>query len=154
MTHLVSSSNASGNILFSLIMSLACLGILGMAGISVAYSPFRARRLRLESERFCLFLQEMIIRSAHSLEPISLTLASNTVTAQSLSLPPQAFIPGQRVFISQPDGASATPSELRYARSCSPSTFLVGSEGASDPCTVTLSLRCRVRVRCNQKARS
>jgi|GEM_PF-3803973 len=140
-------SPASGSSLLSLICWLLVCSIVALSGSAWLDSAVITRHIRHESSRLALFLTEMIIASSHQNKPIRLSLKSGTLTAQIGDIS-QTFSPKHGTELSLPESDSATLHEIRYARSCSPTTFKLTKPRSLLSCSTTLSLRCRVRTIC------
>lgn len=148
------STLARGNVLISLMGSLAILGICGIAISSVTAPSIRARRLRHESERFALFLSEVVTRSTYSLEPLLASLSSGILRVDISGETAQTFTPRRGMTLDIPGALPTSSREVRHGRSCSPTTFLITGEATPLQCTTTLSLRCRVRTTCSARRRT
>lgn len=138
---------ASGSSLLSMITCLLLSSIVALSASAWVDSAVRNRQLRHESSRLGLFLTELIIASSHQREPITPTLTSGTLSAQ-IGPATHIFSPKHGIEISLPESSSATLREIRYARSCSPTTFKLTKPRSLFSCSTTLSLRCRVRTTC------
>jgi hypothetical protein len=142
-------SPASGSSLLSLICYLLVGSIVALSGSAWLDSAVITRHIRHESSRLALFLTELIIASSHQNKPIRLSLKSGTLTAQIGDIS-QTFSPKHGTELSLPESDSATLHEIRYARSCSPTTFKLTKPRSLLSCSTTLSLRCRVRTICKK----
>lgn len=138
---------ASGSSLLSLITCLLISSIVLLSASAWFDSAVATRHLRHESSRLGLFLTELIIASSHQSQPITPTLISGTLSAR-IGSTTQIFTPKHGIEISLPESSSATLREIRYARSCSPTTFKLTKPRSHLSCSTTLSLRCRVRTTC------
>jgi hypothetical protein len=142
-------SPASGNSLLSLICCLLIGSIVAISGSAWLDSSVMTRHIRHESSRLALFLTELIIASSHQNKPIPLSLTSGTLTAQIGDIS-QTFSSNHGTELSLPESGLATLHEIRYARSCSPTTFKLTKPRSLLSCSTTLSLRCRVRTICKK----
>lgn len=140
-------SPISGSSLLSLITCLLISSIVVLSASVWVNSAQKNRDIRHESSRLSLFLTELTIASGHNRKPITLSLTSGTLSARfgdTIS----TFSPKHGTNLSLPESGSATLREIRYARSCSPTTFKLTKPRSLFSCSTTLSLRCRVRTTC------
>jgi hypothetical protein len=142
-------STASGSSLLSLVCWLLVCSIFALSASAWLDSAVMTRHIRHESSRLALFLTELIIASSNQNKPIPLTLKSGSLTAQIGDIS-HTFTPKHGTELSLPESDSATLREIRYARSCSPTTFKLTKPRSLLSCSTTLSLRCRVRTICKK----